>query len=305
MYFTKEDKKINDRKIDSLKKMMQAKLKRHISTTRLGDYIDNNVKSSIEKLEIESHLNKCKTCKEVVRQLKALNEEWENYEEKILLSSPGKTGLKKLKTKLLDSLASIKKLFQTVLNTQWIQVSLATATVAVIIFFMVKVFQTPVDETKPFQENIFVEEKDSLKSEDQVKLADEQKKSGEIKKQESIIEKKTPDNWEKIKQAFAENFKPTPYLEEMLAYESRSYANNIISPKIGEKCAGAILFQWEKIEEKPIYLKILNNKGTELFSLIPENNQYRFSKKLTPGLYYWKLESENDVLYVGKFLAGS
>lgn len=97
------------------------------------------------------------------------------------------------------------------------------------------------------------------------------------------------------------NFEVSPYLEEMIVDISRSYSITILSPKIGENVKRNILFYWEIDIEGPIYLKILNNRGDELFSYEPEKNQFRFNEKLPPGLYYWKLQSEDDLLFVGKF----
>ena len=62
-----------------------------------------------------------------------------------------------------------------------------------------------------------------------------------------------------------------------------------------------ILFQWEEIEYQPVYLKIINNKGEQLFTYTVDDDQYRFKEKLSPGLYYWKIENDDDVLRIGRF----
>ena len=52
---------------------------------------------------------------------------------------------------------------------------------------------------------------------------------------------------------------------------------------------------------KKLVLKILNNKGTEVYSAEAEKNEYVFKETLNPGLYYWKLEYREEMLFVGKF----
>jgi len=96
-------------------------------------------------------------------------------------------------------------------------------------------------------------------------------------------------------------FAVSPYLEEMIIDVSRSYSLIVHMPQPGDTIAGDPFFQWEKIEIQPIHLKILNNRGEELFTVTPEGHRYIHRQKLEPGLYYWKLESEEDLLFVGKF----
>ena len=286
---------------DSIKEMMQEKLLQHISTARLGNYIDDQIRSFSEKLEIESHLNKCKTCQKVTHQLQSLNEEWAGYNKKILSVPATRSWILKLISKLSGFFESIKKSIQTGLNIQWLQLSLATGTIALIIFLMVKVFQISGEKLEPIQKELFVEEQDSTEIKKPEELVTEQPPIKEITKPDSSIEKKIPNNWERLKQVFADNFKPTPYLEEMLAYESRSYSVKIFSPEIGQKLTKEIYFKWDKTDVRIAYLKILNNQGYEIFSIMPQNNEHIYREKLTPGLYYWKLESDDDILYVGKF----
>ena len=106
-----------------------------------------------------------------------------------------------------------------------------------------------------------------------------------------------PGNVDRISDPFA----ASSYLEEMIDDVSRSYSLVVHMPQPGDTMAGDPFFQWDKIEAKPIQLKILNNRGEELFTVTPERNRYIHRQKLNPGLYYWKLESEEDLLFVGKF----
>lgn len=192
---------------------------------------------------------------------------------------------------------------------QWVYAPVAVGAVAVICFVIAKNTILPERTGKIFQENYI----------------SEQQKTPEITEQEQFTESQQPGQKEEtkhsaqkaqdkpknvsggaggvdVRQRYAENFKASPFMEEMVnSYSVRSYAITVLSPKIDEDVKGNIFFQWEETEEEPIYLKILNNQAIELYSFTPENNQVLFTEKLKPGLYYWKLESEEDLLFVGKF----
>ena len=290
---------------NTLKRVMQEKVAHHISTNRLGNFLDGKIKSPAEKLEIEAHLKSCKNCQETVDQLTALNAEWAEYYKNFSPFSEDTSGLKNVFNKIIAIFTSIRTKVILVVHYPWMQVSLATAIVAIIVFLMIIKFQSPTLEIPPIKDDVIVSKQDSIKTDETDQLVDRQLPQED--KQDipgKKGEKKPHDKWQEIKKVFAENYRPTPYLEELLAYENRSYSITVLTPKIGEKITGEILFQWEGIDEKQIYLKILNNKGAVLFSLITENNKYRFTQKLNPGLYYWKLESDDDVLFVGKILVG-
>lgn len=105
-----------------------------------------------------------------------------------------------------------------------------------------------------------------------------------------------------LSQAYAANFEPLAYYEGLIADVTRSAAVEVRSPKINEKVRGELVFQWEIGTDDAVQLKILNNRGKEIFNFTPAQNQFRFAEKLMPGLYYWKLETADELLYVGKFL---
>jgi hypothetical protein len=39
-----------------------------------------------------------------------------------------------------------------------------------------------------------------------------------------------------------------------------------------------------------------------LQTITVRGSRYVFSQKIPPGLYYWKLESKDELLFLGKFL---
>ncbi|MBK8705205.1 MAG: hypothetical protein IPN33_17645 [Saprospiraceae bacterium] len=66
--------------------------------------------------------------------------------------------------------------------------------------------------------------------------------------------------------------------------------------------AEALRFAWKNAPEGELTLIILTNKEKEVHrSSVTAANYYSFEAKLTPGLYYWKLEDASDLLHVGKF----
>ncbi|MGH7454081.1 MAG: hypothetical protein ACRENG_22200, partial [bacterium] len=115
------------------------------------------------------------------------------------------------------------------------------------------------------------------------------------------------------KQLYAANFAPVPHLENWLEETTRAESvtiDSVFSPRSGQKIVGEeIIFHWRMNVKAPISLRIQNNFEKELFSLVPDlagfpEIKLRVKTEIfkEPGLYYWKIEDANDVLFVGKFL---
>jgi hypothetical protein len=104
----------------------------------------------------------------------------------------------------------------------------------------------------------------------------------------------------------AANFDVYPVFENLIRekYRSGLYIR-IISPQKDQQFSiyASILFSWESKLYESLKIIILNNKA-ELIVEIKDvvDNTVIFNKKLQPGLYYWKLETENDLVYLGKFV---
>lgn len=99
----------------------------------------------------------------------------------------------------------------------------------------------------------------------------------------------------------ADNFSVSPNLEDLVHGEFRSTTVEVTSPSMEQKLNKPIVFQWNDINE-PVTIKILTNKERQIVSSAVKGNSYTYKKKLEPGLYYWKLETDKDLLHVGKFL---
>ena len=96
-------------------------------------------------------------------------------------------------------------------------------------------------------------------------------------------------------------FEILPYLEEIVDDVERSSSLEVVSPKNEMNLKGDVVFAWERTEIPLVYLKLLNNLGEEIYSFTLQKNRFELTEELSPGLYYWKLESEDDLLYIGKF----
>lgn len=102
-----------------------------------------------------------------------------------------------------------------------------------------------------------------------------------------------------------ESFRESPYLEERIETQNSTRSGSglqLVAPAVEANFPPqtAILFRWENPGNEPLKLKILNNKGDKLFSFAVDDNQFLFRGELPPGLYYWKVESE-DEFRIGKF----
>jgi hypothetical protein len=102
----------------------------------------------------------------------------------------------------------------------------------------------------------------------------------------------------------AVNLHESPIFENLVASNYRSSDVDVISPILNQKFTAkqAIVFKFKGDLTIPVAVFIYNNKGERISNT--ENisiNSFTLDLKLTPGLYYWKLEKKDNLLYVGKF----
>jgi hypothetical protein len=98
------------------------------------------------------------------------------------------------------------------------------------------------------------------------------------------------------------DFAINPNLEYMINSQSRNSGILVHAPHNDSKLSGAIEFVWTTSSKRKLQLKILNNQNEILYSYSPDGGQLTMTDPLQPGLYYWKLEDQTDLFYVGKFL---
>ena len=99
-------------------------------------------------------------------------------------------------------------------------------------------------------------------------------------------------------------YKESFNLESLVETNFRSSSVTVVTPRKSQYYAeGApISFNFVNTISKTLFIKILNNKEENVFTTDFRGNCYEFRHKLQPGLYYWKLETEDDLLYIGKFI---
>ncbi|HTR80488.1 MAG TPA: hypothetical protein VMM58_02585 [Bacteroidota bacterium] len=97
------------------------------------------------------------------------------------------------------------------------------------------------------------------------------------------------------------SFAYSPTLENLVNSVARSPMIKIISPKNGSNVDRSIKFIWQSTQKGPYTIKILSNREKTIYNATSLNSQWTFNEKLEPGLYYWKLENKEDLLFVGKF----
>ena len=78
----------------------------------------------------------------------------------------------------------------------------------------------------------------------------------------------------------------------------------VISPKQGEifKKNQAVDFQWETENNVLLNLYIHTNKGKVFYKAENISSNIQIHDRFIPGLYYWKVLEEDELVFVGKFL---
>lgn len=100
---------------------------------------------------------------------------------------------------------------------------------------------------------------------------------------------------------FTADFKVDPGLEDMVNRQLRSRGIIVITPPNGSVLGPHAVFSWKAEKRTPLNMSLMNNKGETVLTEVGPLSQFVLIRKLKPGLYYWKIESESELLYVGKF----
>jgi hypothetical protein len=101
---------------------------------------------------------------------------------------------------------------------------------------------------------------------------------------------------------FAASFTANPNLDDLVNDRTRSKEFVVLSPGNGVPVGPNEIFRWRRAAGTPLTMSILDNKGHPVLKEIATDSGYTLKRRLTPGLFYWKLENESELLYVGKFL---
>lgn len=246
----------------------------------ISRYLLNEL-SDEESIRFEEHYFICEEC---FKQLKAAEEAF---------------ALIKLEGKSLKESAERKSIFDKIFGSSSNSFKWAVGFASIIILLIIgyALFNTGSENVK---EKTIVNDKDSLKN-----LVTE-----ELKKDEKeIVVNKNQKNL--IAELSDPSFKPNPYYEEWINDNVRSINNiveKILSPALGDTIkTSTVNFNFRSKESVPVRLVVLDNSENEIESLQlnrTDNLDYQFRLKtsaLKSGLYYWKIEDEREVLFVGKF----
>lgn len=167
---------------------------------------------------------------------------------------------------------------------------------------------TPTEKTNPVntpnsaeektlqKEDLIIPEKEEVIVKDApVKLEAPKQKNPQPK---SII----PIEPQNTRELYAANFEPSVEWSDMMNETVRSTSFQVLQPKspTAFKPNTKIAFQW-KGSNMNRYLVVMNNKGDEIHKAKVIANSFELDAKLLPGLYYWKLDSDEDLLHVGSF----
>ncbi len=103
-------------------------------------------------------------------------------------------------------------------------------------------------------------------------------------------------------ETYAMNFTESPYLESSIV-QTRSDDIVVITPEQSDtyNIHENIIFNLEIPDSDPVKLLIFNNKETIIFETKLDMTPFVFNQSLTPGLYYWRIETEDDILYSNRF----
>jgi hypothetical protein len=100
---------------------------------------------------------------------------------------------------------------------------------------------------------------------------------------------------------YAANFTESASLQGFVGQDFRSEGVEIVSPLIGATVKESVVFEWKGEVQSPVVLRILSNRENPVYQSTVSGSRVVVRKDFTPGLYYWKLESNGELVYVGTF----
>jgi len=270
----------------------------HLNELGVSVYLNALIKDDINSLDpnLLDHVEECKLCKSSIienyklfKNIDSEDEKTEGSEHTLIKGWPRDN---KLKQKKLYGIIKI-------------------AAAIILLVGLGYLFNLLSDKN-----NIVTEElvkNDSTKTINQIEENKNQIKNDDLIINENIIvkeelnnntQKENTNNIE-TNNLLAANFEESTNLENFIDINVRSNGElNIISPKLSKtyKRTEHVYFKWETEIDQAFILKILSNKEIvikKIESII--SGEYTLTEPLKPGLYYWKIETEDDLYYTGRF----
>ena len=247
----------------------------HLSNQAIATFINlKRLLSDKEKQFIEDHLNSCSQCKSKYEQIAAEDKEMDKLanEEKPVTERIGQ-----------GKIFTLPKVVRYA----------AAAVILITMFFAVYYLFIKKDEvliTEKDKPEMIIDTSKNLAEHDST--GKPQIVEPEKKRQEKPEEKIQP-----------ESFTANDVLENFINRNIRSETKiNILQPGIGDTVSLPITFKWNRQTDAGYNeLIIVNNKNKSLYQVEISGEEITIDKKLSEGLYYWKILVKNKLEAVGKF----
>ena len=99
-------------------------------------------------------------------------------------------------------------------------------------------------------------------------------------------------------------YQENPMLESLLDLTYRSDLIDLYLPEPEQSYTfdDTIVFYWKPDVDTSLYLTISNNRSIEIFYTKLKGKHLVFNQKLSPGLYYWKINTDRENLFNGKIV---
>lgn len=251
----------------------------HLTEEGIALYAEALYLNRIDQLpaEIREHMDNCDSCLQQAIELYAL---MEHVDEAVLGPHPSLKKEKKNPRRRYIRLALVS----------------AAATLALLLYW----FSLEESNLGPPPEAVRPPIKDTLSIPIETIEKGPQALEEEVPKQEAVPK---PEPKPKEQELYAYNFEPSEDLEELTGAIVRSNLIKIDKPQVDAtfKVGQIISFAWQQSEQVPYFLIVLTNNEEILLRTEVSSGIYDYKEKLPPGLYYWKLETEDDLVHVGKF----
>jgi hypothetical protein len=103
-----------------------------------------------------------------------------------------------------------------------------------------------------------------------------------------------------ISEPIAANYSPLPELESLAGGNTRGEAFEDLSPDSWPR-GGEITLRWKTSSPGPWTIVLVDNRGKTLNESKADREEISLPGRFRPGLYYWKVLRNEELIYVGKF----
>jgi|WetSurMetagenome_2_1015567.scaffolds.fasta_scaffold179753_1 hypothetical protein len=155
---------------------------------------------------------------------------------------------------------------------------------------------------------LFVRSENFLKDETHLSIITKKQNEQVITTESSIkynTLEKSDKNVSDDKNKLVLNLKKSDLFETLIESHYRSDYLEVLVPTIAQKFLlnGSIKFKFKGEVSSPLIIMIYDNEEKKVFEKDSLTlNSYTFKTQLSSGLYYWKLITNDDLIFVGKFI---